>query len=248
MGEFIFGRNAVLEAVEMKIPLRQVLLASSLKDRNKIGQSIRSKQDGIKINIVDRIVVDKKSREGVRTGGICAELAEVQVFTSLDRFMGSVRKTSDNPMILAVDSIQDPRNFGAIIRSAAGAGFHGIVFPKDRQVDITGVAATTSAGACFRIPMCRTVNLARALDELRDLGYWVYGADSGDYTSIYKTSFAFPLVLVVGSEGKGMRPLVKKKCNEIVAIPLSGSLESLNVSVAAGIVMFEIARQRLEGD
>jgi len=242
MSEYIFGKNAIWEAVKMAVPFKKIMVISSGSKIEDIINMVRQQNPGIKIEYSDKHTVNKLSR-GERTGGICAEIDDPVRYTSIDPFITGILTDHANPLILAVDSVQDPHNFGALIRSAVAAGFYGVFFPKDRQVNITGTVASSSAGACFRIPLCRVVNLARSLDQLKKHGFWIYGTAAGETTSLYSTKFNAPLVLVVGSEGKGIRLLVKKKCDQIFAIPLKNNIESLNVSVAAGIAMFEIARK-----
>ncbi|MFC1731241.1 23S rRNA (guanosine(2251)-2'-O)-methyltransferase RlmB [candidate division KSB1 bacterium] len=242
MSAFIYGRNTILEAVLQGIHLKKVYISSTLKNRDSLMETIREAFPEISINITDKRSVDRLARGG-RSGGVCAELATPHLITSATAFIQQVKKKSEKPMVIAVDSLQDPYNFGAIIRSAVAAGFHGILFPKDRQVGITGVVASASAGACFKAVLCQTVNLARALDMFKKADFWIYGAESSSGSPVFDTEFSFPLVLIIGSEGKGIRPLVKKKCDRFISVPIKNGVESLNASVAAGIIMFEIARK-----
>ena len=242
MPEYIFGRNAVLEALNMGLPVKKVFLSPTIKDYAKLSAKIQQSAPYVKIEQLSRRKMDSIAG-GIRTGGVSAILQDVKRLTSIDSLVSTVTKQAELPLLIALDEIHDPRNFGAIIRSAAGAGFHGIVYQKRRQVGITGVVAATSAGACFKIPLCEVVNLPRALNTLKNCGFWIYGTDTGNCISLYNIHFNTPLVIVVGSEKKGMRRLVRTVCDEIIAIPLQSGLESLNVSVAAGITMFEIMRQ-----
>lgn len=148
------------------------------------------------------------------------------------------------PTLVALDSIQDPHNLGAIIRSAAAAGAAGVIIPKDRSAPLEGAAAKVAAGAMGRIRICRVTNLADSLRQLKEGGYWIYGAEGESGESIHATDLSGKLCLVIGSEGKGLRPLVRQMCDFLVAIPMSGLVESLNASVAAGIMLFEIVRQK----
>ena len=148
------------------------------------------------------------------------------------------------PLLVALDSITDPHNLGAIIRSAAAAGAAGILVPKDRSVQITGTVVKVAAGALAHIKICQVTNLSNALQELKDSGYWTFGATGEAPQTIYQADFSGPVCLVIGSEGKGLRPLVRKQCDFLVSIPMNNEINSLNASVAAGIMLFEIARQK----
>ena len=148
------------------------------------------------------------------------------------------------PTLVALDSIQDPHNLGAIIRSAAGAGANGVIIPKDRCAPLEGAAAKVAAGTMSLIRICRVTNLVEALMELKEAGYWIFGAEGGAGNSIYNTDLSGKACLVIGSEGKGLRPLVRKQCDFLISIPMSGQVESLNASVAAGVMLFEMARQK----
>jgi 23S rRNA (guanosine2251-2'-O)-methyltransferase len=148
------------------------------------------------------------------------------------------------PTLVALDSIQDPHNLGAIIRSAAAAGAAGVIIPKDRSAPLDGAAAKVAAGAMGRIKVCQVTNLVDSLRQLKEAGYWIYGAEGQSGQSIHATDLSGKLCLVIGSEGKGLRPLVRQQCDFLVAIPMSGLVESLNASVAAGVMLFEIVRQK----
>lgn len=151
---------------------------------------------------------------------------------------------SSQPTLVALDSIQDPHNLGAIIRSAAGAGVSGVIIPKDRSAPLSGAAAKVAAGALNRIRICRVTNLADSLIRLKEAGYWIYGAEGGSGQSLFRADLHGSICLVIGSEGRGLRPLVRKHCDFLLGIPLAAGVESLNASVAAGVFLFEIARQK----
>lgn len=148
------------------------------------------------------------------------------------------------PTLVALDSIQDPHNLGAIIRSAAAAGASGVIIPKDRSAPLEGAAAKVAAGSMSLIKICQVTNLVEALLELKEAGYWIYGAEGASPTSIYETELSGKVCLVIGSEGKGLRPLIHKQCDFLISIPIASRVESLNASVAAGVMLFEIARQK----
>jgi 23S rRNA (guanosine2251-2'-O)-methyltransferase len=147
-------------------------------------------------------------------------------------------------LLVALDSISDPHNLGSIIRSAAAAGAGGILIPKDRAAQITGTVAKVAAGALAHIKICQVTNLSDALRALKDSGYWIFGAAGEGHQTIYQADFSGPTCLVIGSEGKGIRPLVRKQCDFLINIPMRRKINSLNASVAAGIILFEVARQK----
>ncbi|WP_028578935.1 23S rRNA (guanosine(2251)-2'-O)-methyltransferase RlmB [Desulfogranum japonicum] len=180
--------------------------------------------------------------------GVVAQLSElpVQSFEDLREFL-SRTEADAAPRILALDSIQDPRNLGSILRSALAAGFTHICMTRERSVSITPTVVRTSAGATAHLHIFQAVNMADALTRIKEFGYWVYGAvvDREKSQSIYQVDFAQQVCLVIGSEGKGIRPLVQKQCDQLVTIPMYGDFDSLNASVAAAVVMFEVNRRRL---
>ena len=244
---YIFGRNAVLEALEMQMPVKKVILSSTLKEFAKLSETVQRFAPHIQIERVPKRSIESLAGE-IRSGGVCAVLQDVKPFTSIESMVSKLKNRHELPFLIAVDEIQDPRNFGAIIRSAVGAGFHGVVYQKRRQVNITGAVAAASAGAYFKISLCEVVNIPRTLKQLKHHGFWIYGTDSGNYVSLYDVSFNIPLVLVIGSEGKGIRRLVRDSCDEIITIPLHSSLESLNASVASAVIMFEIMRRMVHNE
>lgn len=173
--------------------------------------------------------------------GVMARLRGVPTYELQDLLADDSPAT---PTLVALDSIQDPHNLGAIIRSAAAAGAAGVIIPKDRSAPLEGAAAKVAAGTTSLIRLCRVTNLVDALLELKEAGYWIFGAEGASGQSIYDTDLTGKACLVIGSEGKGLRPLVRKQCDFLISIPMAGQVESLNASVAAGVMLFEIARQK----
>ena len=163
---------------------------------------------------------------------------------SFDVFMESLQSVPNPPLLLALDSIQDPHNLGAIIRTAVAAGANGLILPKDRSAAITATVIRVSAGAIFHLKVSRVTNLVSCFKELKKAGIWVFGATKDSNGSIYEVDLTVPACLVIGSEGKGLRPLVAENCDHLISIPMQSSLDSLNASVAAGIILFETVRQR----
>lgn len=213
--------------------------------KGKSGQKLReiidlARDAGIKVNFSAdfRMTGNKQmNHQGV--------IARVAPFATLDEdaFLALLEQHAP-PFVLVLDSIQDPHNLGAIIRSASAAGVTGLIIPKDRSAQLSGTVAKISAGASASLPVCQVTNVARMLQKLKEMGMWIYGTVKDGGTSIYQTTFSGAVCLVIGGEEKGIRPLIGEQCDFKVTIPMQRHLDSLNASVAAGVVMFEIVRQR----
>ncbi len=176
--------------------------------------------------------------------GVALQL-EPFAFVPLEELLGEKAPgPSPKAFFLILDSISDPRNFGAILRSADAAGCQGVIIAKDRSCPVTGVVHKASAGALANVPVCRVTNLARTIQQLKKEGLWVFGLGAEGAGSLFDEDLRGDLALVVGCEGKGLRPNVRKQCDAVLAIPMSGTVSSLNVSVAASIALFEVVRQR----
>ncbi len=175
--------------------------------------------------------------------GIVAEV-EPNTLLSIEQLIALRRKQGEKALFLILDSIQDPQNFGSLIRTAYCCGATGVIFSQDRSASITGSVAKASAGAVEHIPLCRVVNIAATIDVLKKDGVWIVGTAPRASGSIYEFDFNLDLALVIGGEAKGMRQLVRKKCDFLISIPMKGELDSLNAAVAGAVVMFEIMRQR----
>ncbi|OQX95703.1 23S rRNA (guanosine(2251)-2'-O)-methyltransferase RlmB [candidate division KSB1 bacterium 4572_119] len=239
----IYGKNPVKEAIESTQPIVKIYIAKGKRSPfiNEVLQSARQK--GIPVREVEK----NKLREMSGTEnhqGIVAVMTE-QSYGSFEDILKRAEEKKEPVLLAILDEIQDPHNLGAIIRSAEAFGFHGIVIPKDRSAGLTETVAKTSAGAVAHLPVVRVGNLARTIDDLKkDYGLWVTGADQDASSSLYENDLNRPLGIVIGSEGKGMRRLVKEKCDFLIKIPMSGKVNSLNASVAAGIVFCEARKQR----
>ncbi|MCI5151366.1 MAG: 23S rRNA (guanosine(2251)-2'-O)-methyltransferase RlmB [Candidatus Electrothrix sp. MAN1_4] len=176
-----------------------------------------------------------------RHQGVVARQTEAE-FLSLEELVDQT--LADNGRVLILDSIQDPRNLGSILRSALAAGFQSIILTRERSAPLTGTVARASAGALAHLRIAQAVNLVSALELLKERGFWIYGSVAEqEAPSMYKTDFSGQLGLVIGSEGKGIRPLVRKHCDHLVTLPMAGDFDSLNASVAAALIMFEVVRQ-----
>jgi 23S rRNA (guanosine2251-2'-O)-methyltransferase len=175
--------------------------------------------------------------------GLCREHA----YATVDEVLANRHKGSRYSLVILLDSITDPQNLGSIIRTAHCCGANGVIIPENRSASVTASVAKTSAGAVYRLPTAMVVNMARTIDDLKERGYWIYGAAAEAEVTLHTPDYEGDVGLVMGSEGKGIRPLIRKKCDFMISIPMRGQVASLNVSVAAGIIIHEIFRKREEG-
>ena len=206
---------------------------------NTIKREAR-KQDAI-INFVKKERLDQMSVTGHHQGVIAA--ASAYTYGSVEDILEAAREKGEDPFIFLLDNIEDPHNLGAVIRTANLAGAHGVIIPKNRAVGLTAAVARTSAGALNYTPVAKVTNLAKTIEELKKQGLWFVCADMSG-TVMYQVDLKGPIGLVIGSEGEGVGRLVKEKCDMTAAIPMKGDIDSLNASVAAGVLAFEIVRQR----
>ena len=176
--------------------------------------------------------------------GVVAEVEPVPLL-AIEELVALWKKRDEKALFLILDSLQDPQNFGSLIRTAYCCGATGIIFPKDRAAPITGAVAKASSGAIEHIPLCRVVNIAATIELLKKEGVWIVGTTPDTKTSLYEFDFNLDAAVIIGSEGKGMRHLVASKCDFCISIPMKGELDSLNASVAGAVVLFEIMRQRM---
>jgi 23S rRNA (guanosine2251-2'-O)-methyltransferase len=239
----VFGVNPVLEKIHASSADILEILISEGSDRaalRRIDQE--AARLGLRVVTVQRKVLDRLV-EGQRHQGVVAKV-DAYRYLPFEELLQKI-STTDLEWILILDGLTDPRNFGALLRSAAAVGIRHVVIPKDRSVEITPVAVKASAGAAYHVSITRVTNLRRAISQLKERGYWVVGLDSGSPASIYEKSYPPRLAIVLGSEGKGMRPLILRECDFLVSIPMLGKVESLNVGAAAAVFFYELLRQRL---
>jgi 23S rRNA (guanosine2251-2'-O)-methyltransferase len=236
----IIGRNPVLEAVKSGRTIDKILMQKDGEGSIKKIASV-SRERHIQIQYVDKIVLDKLC-PGRPHQGIAAFVA-VHDYVDVDYILKAAQKRGEDPFIVLLDGLEDPHNLGAILRSADGAGAHGVVIPSRRAVGLTEVVAKASAGAVEYVPVAKVPNIAQTMDELKKKGLWIAGLDM-DGTHYSQAELKGPIALVVGGEGSGVSRLIREKCDYIVSIPMKGKIESLNASNAAAILMYEIQRQR----
>jgi 23S rRNA (guanosine2251-2'-O)-methyltransferase len=241
--EVVLGRNPVLECLRAAVPATALYVALGAEADERLTESVRRAADsGISILEVPRHDLDRIATNGLHQG-IALQVPPYQ-YAHPDDLLAVVKKGSTPALFVALDNISDPRNLGAIVRSVAAFGGHGVLIPQRRSASVTAVAWRTSAGAAARVPVARAPNLTRALKNWADSGLQVIGLDAEGDTTVDELEGTGPVVLVVGSEGKGLSRLVRENCDTVVSIPMAGPTESLNASVAAGVVLAEIARQR----
>ena len=238
----IEGRNAVLEAFRSGKTIDKLFVQDGCKDGPILSITREARKHDTLIKYVPRERLDQLSETGKHQGVIA--YAAAYEYAEVDDILEGARKKGEPPFIFLLDNIEDPHNLGAIIRTANLAGAHGVIIPKRRAVGLTATVAKTSAGALNYTPVAKVTNLAATIDELKKEGLWFVCADMGG-ESMYRLNLKGPIGLVIGNEGEGVSRLVKEKCDYIASIPMKGDIDSLNASVAAGVLAYEIVRQRL---
>lgn len=241
--DVVEGRNPVLEALRAGRPINKILIAQGVVQPAVVVEILRlAKEAGALVERVDRRAVDRLSTTG-RSQGVVA-LVAVKTYANLDQLLEIGQIRGEPSLLILLDGIQDPHNLGAIIRTADGAGVHGVVIPGRRAAGLTASVARSSAGAVEHVPVARVGNLSNAMARLAKDNVWTVGIDpsgSSDYTEVdYRQATA----IVVGAEGKGLSRLVKERCDILASVPMRGRVASLNASVAAALVMYEAMRQR----
>ena len=233
----IYGINPVLEALRAG-RVKEVRLAD--RPAGRLAEVLKlARERGIPARRVTAAELERDSRRGVHQG-VVADIEEPERYSVQDLVHGA----SGTPLLVVLDTIEDPHNVGAILRTADAAGVDGVIRQTRRAAPLSGAAAKASAGAVAHVHIAEVVNIARAIDELKEAGVWTVGLDGGASTGYDAVDFTLPTAIVLGAEGTGLRRLVKERCDRLVAIPMYGRVESLNVSVAAGVTLFEAARQR----
>lgn len=239
--DIIAGRNPVMEAIRSGRSIESILVAKGERSGSVVAIIAKAKQKNIPVKDVDSKKLDFLAK-GVNHQGIVAQCA-VKEYSALEDIFALAEERGESPFIIVLDKIEDPHNLGAIIRTAECAGAHGVIIPERRSAGLFYTVEKTSAGALEYMPVVRVKNISAVLQKLKDKGIWVYGADM-DGEHYKKVNFDGAVALVIGNEGKGISPLVAKDCDVIVSLPMKGKINSLNASVAAGILMYEIADKR----
>ena len=235
------GRNAWLEVLKSGRDVEKIIVAKGNTEGTLKRIIAMATERGIVIQQIDRQRLDDMSQTKNHQGII--GFVAAHEYVEIEDILENAKSKGEDPFIILLDSVTDPHNLGAILRTADGAGVHGVVIPKRRAVGLTATVAKTSAGAIEYVPVAKVVNLSNTIDELKKHGLWIASAEING-KELFQADLKGPIALVVGSEGEGVSRLVKEKCDFAVSIPMKGSIESLNASVAAGLFMYEIVRQR----
>lgn len=237
------GRNALTEALRAGRTIDKVFIADGDTDRGLQRLAAEAKEAGAVIVPVDRRKLDQMSFTRSHQGVIA--LAAAHDYFTIDDILEEAASRGENALIVICDELSDPHNLGAIMRSAECAGAHGVIIPKRRSVGLTATVAKASAGAVEYMKVARVTNINNAINELKEKGVWVFGTAAEGSVPMYKADLTGPAAIVIGNEGDGMSPLVRKNCDMLVHIPMKGRISSLNASAAASILLYEAVRQRL---
>jgi 23S rRNA (guanosine2251-2'-O)-methyltransferase len=239
----IFGVNPVTEALKAGRPIQRLLIAEQRKADRDVQSILRlAKEKGVEIRITTRDALNREAPNGLHQGVIAATAA--MEYATLDDILQAPAKRGEVPLFIILDGVEDPRNLGAILRTADAAGVHGVIIPERRAVGLTETVAKTAAGALEYVPVVKVVNVVNTIEELKKAGVWVTGAEAGGDIVYWKADFVRPTAIVLGGEDRGVRTLVRDHCDYLVSLPHQGKITSLNVSVAAGVLLYEILRQR----
>jgi 23S rRNA (guanosine2251-2'-O)-methyltransferase len=242
--DIIEGRNAVIEALRSDRTIEHVLVAKGDTEGSINVVLGLAKEKNIVVKEVDRKKLDSLSETGSHQGVIA--VVTPYNYYEVDDILSFAESKGEKPFIVILDEIEDPHNFGSIIRTAEVCGVHGIIIPKRRNVGVTPTVYKSSAGAVEYMRIAKVTNINSVIDELKQRGIWFYGADMDGDEYSFQANFEGAVALVIGSEGKGMSKLTKEKCDKLVKIPMKGQINSLNASVAGGIIMYEVLQQRIK--
>lgn len=238
------GRNALTEALRSGRTIDKVFIASGETDRALQRLAAQAKEAGAVVVPVDRRKLDAMSTTHAHQGVIA--LAAAREYATLDDLLENAASKGEAPLLVICDELTDPHNLGAILRSAECVGAHGVIIPKRRSVGLTATVAKASAGAVEYMPVARVTNINAAIADLKEKGVWIFGTAAEGSIPMYQADLTIPAAIVIGNEGSGMSPLVRKNCDVTVHIPMKGNISSLNASCAASVLLYEALRQRLQ--
>jgi 23S rRNA (guanosine2251-2'-O)-methyltransferase len=240
--EFIGGRHSVIEALRSGRPIHKIWIAEGVQKGPLQAIFEAAKQAGIIIQQTDKRKCDELA-QGIQHQGVVAQVAAYS-YAEVDDLFNIAQSRGEDPFFIILDEIEDPHNLGSIIRTAECAGAHGVIIPKRRAVGLTATVSKISAGAAEHVAVARVTNLAQTIDELKKRGVWVAASDVNRAQDVYSSDLRIPIAIVIGNEGKGVGRLIKERCDFIVKLPMQGRINSLNASVAAALLMYEVVRQR----
>ncbi|PWA12971.1 23S rRNA (guanosine(2251)-2'-O)-methyltransferase RlmB [Pueribacillus theae] len=240
--ELIMGRNPVLEALRSNREINKLWVNEGSRGGQMNELIELAKKNGVLIQFVPKQKLDRLVNQGNHQG-VVASIAAYN-YAGMDELFQRAEALNEAPFFLLLDEIEDPHNLGSILRTAECVGVHGIIIPKRRSVGLTAAVAKASTGAIEHVPVVRVGNLAQTMDELKERGLWFVGADAKGKQDFREADYDMPVGLVIGSEGKGIGRLIKQKCDFLVRLPMKGKVTSLNASVAAGVLMYEVLRKR----
>ena len=240
----LVGRHAVVEAIKAGRGINRILLADGLRGPSVHELRDLARENGVTVDVVSRAKLDAAVPEGVRHQGVLAYVAPV-AYVAVEEIIAAARERGEDPLLLLLDGIEDPQNLGALLRTADAAGVHGILLPRRHSVPLTETVARVSAGALEYVPVARIGNIAQTMRALKEQGFWIAGADMAGEEMYDRANLTGALVLVIGSEGRGMSRLTRDLCDFTVRLPMRGKINSLNASAAGAILMYEALRQRM---
>lgn len=240
-GNIIYGRNPVMEALRSGREIDRLLISHGVSGGSITAIRAKCAARGILIKEISPQKLDYYCGGGIHQG--VAVMIASQEYSTVEEILNTASERNEKPFIVICDEIEDPHNLGAIIRTAEACGVHGIIIPKRRSASLNATVEKTSAGALTYMKVARVTNISNTIDELKEKGIWVFGADM-DGAPYTQTDYDIPCAIVIGNEGKGIGNLVAKKCDGIISLPMCGKINSLNASVAAGVLMYEVVRKR----
>lgn len=242
MEEYIAGKHSVLEALRSGRQMNKIWIAENAQKPLVHPIVSEAKKHGIVVQYVDKRKLDQMV-DHVQHQGVVAQAAAYE-YAEIDDILALAKERKEDAFILILDEIEDPHNLGSILRTADCTGVHGVIIPKRRSVGLTATVSKTSAGAVEYVPVARVTNIAQTIDSLKDEGIWIAGADASAQDDVYGANLSLPLAVIIGNESKGIGRLIKEKCDFLVKLPMFGQINSLNASVAASVLMYEVVRQR----
>lgn len=243
--DIIGGKHSVLEALRAGRTINKIWIAEGAQKQFAGPIVAEAKNLGIIVQFTDKRKLDQMA-EGLQHQGVVAQVA-AYAYVEVEDILAKAKALGQEPFILILDEIEDPHNLGSILRTADCTGVHGVIIPKRRSVGLTATVSKTSAGAVEYVPVARVTNISQTIEQLKEQGVWVAGTDVSAAQDVYKANFTIPIALVIGNEGKGVGRLIKERCDFLVKLPMAGHVNSLNASVAAGVLMYEVVRQRNKG-